>query len=114
MALCSSQITLLTTQMIVTTPKKHSHTLSVRRHNQELSFAPAPRASLRCIVVVVLGGIVGAGYDPRSWRWLTATATAGGRSSQCGRRTEEEGGREEGYVTAKQNTGPPAAKTIAA
>ena len=56
MALCSSQITRLTTQMIVTTPKKHSHTLSVRRHNQELSFAPAPRASLRCIVVVeVLG-----------------------------------------------------------
>ena len=56
MALCSSQITLLTllltTQMIVTTPKKHSHTLSVRRHNQELSFAPAPRGLLRCIVVV--------------------------------------------------------------
>ena len=54
-----------------------------------------------------------AGHDPRSWRRLTATATARGRSSQCGRCTEEEGGRE-GYVTAKQNTAPPDDKTIAA
>ena len=116
MALCSSQITLLTTQMIVTTPKKHSHTLSVRRHNQELSFAPAPRASLRCIVVVVvLGGIGGLATTPGAGAGslLRLLLEAAAASAAVARRRRE-GGREEGYVTAKQNTGPPAAKTIAA
>ena len=55
-----------------------------------------------CVALLLLGCWVGrgAGYDPRSWRWLTATATAGGRSSQCGRRTEE-GGREGGLCNSK-------------
>ena len=96
-------------------PNKHSHTLSVRRHNQELSFAPAPRGLLRCIVVVgVLGGTGG---------WLRPPELALAHCyGYCWRpqqpvRPSHGGGREggkEGYVTAKQNTGPPAAKTIAA
>ena len=94
----------LTTQKIVTAPS-HSRPLSVRRHNQELSFAPAPRGLLRCIVVVgVLGGTGGWLRPPElalahcygyCWRPQQPVRPHGG-----GR---EEGGRE-GYVTAKQNT----------
>ena len=82
-------------------PLSHSHTLSVRRHNQELSWTPAPRGGKA--IVVVVGACAWVAWDPGAGdRSLLRQLLEAAAASAAARRRRE-GGRE-GYVTAKQNT----------